>query len=191
MKIIKDEIVNFIKHYGSEDFLIFGFTYIVWEYFYSQLIKEGVELDLSKGILIHGGGWKKMQDKSVDNSFFKEKLQESFNLSRIHNYYGMVEQVGSIFMECEKGYIHAPNFSEILIRDPHDWSIKNNNEIGLIELFSILPISYPGHVILSEDLGFIIDDEKKCSCGREGKRFSIVGRVPQSEPRGCGDTFNS
>ena len=29
----------------------------------------------------------------------------------------MVEQTGSIFMECENGYYHPSIFSEIIIRD--------------------------------------------------------------------------
>ena len=38
-----------------------------------------------------------------------------------------------------------------------------------------------------EDLGawMGIDD---CPCGRLGKTFTISGRVPKAEPRGCSDT---
>ena len=59
-------------------------------------------------------------------------------------------------------------------------------EIGLIQTLSLLPLSYPGHNILTEDLGVIhgIDD---CSCGRKGKYFTVLGRVPNTELRGCSD----
>jgi hypothetical protein len=30
----------------------------------------------------------------------------------------MVEQVGSIFFECEAGYLHAPGFADLIVRDP-------------------------------------------------------------------------
>ena len=58
--------------------------------------------------------------------------------------------------------------------------------MGLIQTLSLLPISYPGHNILTEDLGIIqgIDD---CKCGKMGKYFTILGRVPNSELRGCSD----
>ena len=106
---------------------------------------------------------------------------------RIHNFYGMVEQVGSIFMECEEGYLHAPNFSDLLIRDFKNWECLPINQTGVIQTLSILPHSYPGHSLLTEDIGLIhgIDD---CSCGRKGSYFTIDGRIPRAELRGCSDT---
>ena len=59
-------------------------------------------------------------------------------------------------------------------------------ETGLIQTLSLLPISYPGHNILTEDIGIIhgVDD---CKCGKKGKYFSVLGRVPNAELRGCSD----
>ena len=90
-------------------------------------------------------------------------------------------------MECEHGYLHAPNFADILIRDPRDWSLLPPGRAGVIETVSALPRSYPGHALLTEDIGTVhgIDD---CPCGRMGTRFSIEGRVPRAELRGCSDT---
>lgn len=53
---------------------------------------------------------------------------------------------------------------------------------------SILPNSYPGHNILTEDIGklFGIDD---CKCGRKGKYFLVSGRAPETEVRGCSDIY--
>ena len=53
---------------------------------------------------------------------------------------------------------------------------------------SILPKSYPGHSILTEDEGVLlgIDD---CSCGRKGKYFEVLGRIKNVEIRGCSDTY--
>ena len=50
-----------------------------------------------------------------------------------------------------------------------------------------LPRSYPGHVLLTEDLGVVhgIDDGDW-----PGKRFSVLGRLPRAEARGCSDTFS-
>ena len=98
----------------------------------------------------------------------------------------MVEQVGSIFMECEYGFYHCSNFSDIIIRDVNFNSLKVG-EKGLIQLLSILPRSYPGHNVLTEDLG-IINGEDDCKCGRVGKYFTVLGRAPNSETRGCSDT---
>ena len=58
---------------------------------------------------------------------------------------------------------------------------------GLIQLFSLLPTSYPGHNILTEDIGEIVGDNG-CQCGLLGKQFLVHGRAEQSEIRGCSDT---
>jgi hypothetical protein len=50
----------------------------------------------------------------------------------------------------------------------------------------LLPTSYPGHNILTEDVGEIID-RTKCNCALEGKRFLIHGRAERAEIRGCSD----
>tara|TARA_Y100000590_G_scaffold355974_1_gene409975 strand:- start:51 stop:209 length:159 start_codon:yes stop_codon:yes gene_type:complete len=52
----------------------------------------------------------------------------------------------------------------------------------------LLPISYPGHNILTEDTGAIIGVDN-CKCGRKGKYFSIMGRVAGTQLRGCSDVY--
>ena len=59
---------------------------------------------------------------------------------------------------------------------------------GLIQLLSLLPTSYPGHNILTEDIGEIAKDSN-CSCSILGKRFKIHGRVKNAEIRGCSDAY--
>ena len=102
----------------------------------------------------------------------------------------MVEQVGSIFVECEAGRLHAPSFADVIIRRPQDWSVADQGEEGLIQVLSCLPQSYPGHSLLTEDLGTLIGTDD-CPCGRHGRTFSVSGRLPKAEVRGCSDTFES
>ncbi len=187
MQLDVSAVLEFSKKYKDRDILIFGFTYIIWEYFYKSLASLGTTFDLKKGIMLHGGGWKKMLDQEVDNTTFKQLLKEVSGVQKIHNYYGMVEQTGSIFMECEAGYLHSSIFSDILTRRS-DFSICDRNETGLVQLISLLPTSYPGHSILSEDLGAIIGEDD-CTCGRFGKYFKLFGRAKNAEIRGCSDTY--
>ena len=63
--------------------------------------------------------------------------------------------------------------------------MKNGNR-GFIQLLSLLPTSYPGHSILTEDIGEIVDN-KNCSCPLYGKRFLVHGRIKEAEIRGCSD----
>ena len=107
-------------------------------------------------------------------------------LNNIYNYYGLVEQTGSIFIESKDcGYFHTSIFSDILIRD-HNFNVLKKNEKGLIQLFSVLPTSYPGHNILTEDIGEL-KGEDDCKCGLKGKYFLVHGRSEKSEIRGCSD----
>jgi hypothetical protein len=59
---------------------------------------------------------------------------------------------------------------------------------GIIQVLSILPESYPGHSLLTEDMGIIIGEDD-CLCSRKGKYFTITGRMKKAELRGCSDTF--
>ena len=185
-KLIKKNIQNFINKYKNQNYLIFGFTNIIWEKFYKEFKKHKNVLSFENGILIHGGGWKKLENKKVNNKIFKEKIMNELKVKRIHNYYGMVEQTGSIFFECSKcGFFNTHNFSEIIIRDSNFNSVKDG-EKGIVQLFSILPSSYPGHILLTEDIGYI-SNHNNCSCSNLGKRFKILGRVKNAELRGCSD----
>lgn len=188
-KILKDELKLFAEKYNGEPILIFGFTFMVWQYLASE--EFDFNIDLSNAILIHSGGWKKLQSIAVDNTAFKEKLNEKFNIKpeNIYNFYGMVEQVGSVFLENSDGYLHTPNFSDIIIRDPKDFSVLPHGEPGLIQVLSILPKSYPGHSLLTEDIGIIMGEDD-ASNGWKGKYFKILGRAKKAEIRGCSDTFN-
>ncbi|MFD1736769.1 acyl-protein synthetase [Bacillus salitolerans] len=187
MNLDINEVVKFIEENKRVPKLLFGFTYMIWEYFFKYCKENNIHLDLKDSLLIHGGGWKKLSDEAVDNMEFKLSLEGMFNLSKIHNYYGMVEQVGSIFMECEHGYFHTPDFADIIIRDPLTLEVLPVGRTGVIQVLSTLPQSYPGHSLLTEDLG-MIRGEDNCSCGRFGKYFHVFGRIPKAELRGCSDT---
>lgn len=169
--------------------LFFGFTFMVWKHFLHEIEKRKLKIDLSQSILIHGGGWKKLKDEQVTDFEFKERLKKATGIKKVFNYYGMVEQTGSIFFECEYGHLHSSDYSDIILRNKEDLSpIKNKNQEGLIQLLSVLPESYPGHSLLSEDIGVILGEDD-CKCNRKGKYFKVLGRVENAEIRGCSDTY--
>ena len=189
MQLNFDAVEAFCNKHEDENILLFGFTYIIWEYFYKKLSILDKQLALENGIMLHGGGWKKLSEQAVDNGTFKRMLENVCRIKRVYSYYGMVEQTGSIFMECEAGYLHSSIFSDVIIRRT-DFSICGMHETGLVQLVSLLPFSYPGHIILSEDTGEIIGEDD-CSCGRLGKYFNIHGRIKNAEIRGCSDIYAS
>jgi phenylacetate-coenzyme A ligase PaaK-like adenylate-forming protein len=188
MTVDWDGLNNFLEEHKEEKILLFGFTFMIWRHFYQEAVQRGVHLDMGKSILIHGGGWKKLQEEAVSNKKFKEALKNQFGIQEIHNYYGMVEQVGSIFVECSYGHLHAPVYADVIVRDPLSFEPLPYGQQGLIQVLSILPKSYPGHSLLTEDLGTILGEDD-CPCGWKGKYFSVAGRIPKAELRGCSDTF--
>jgi len=180
------KISDFLEKHKKETIFLFGFTSIIWQHFIQNLDLNKVNLDFSNSILIHGGGWKKLSNAGITNSFFKKKLFEMFKINKVVDYYGMVEQSGSIFMECEFGFLHASNFSNIFIRDSENFAILREGIVGLIHVISVLPSSYPGHSLLTEDEGILCSIDN-CSCGRKGKYFKVIGRIQKAEIRGCSD----
>lgn len=185
-----DEVVlsSFLEKYNGQPILIFGFTFMVWQYLFQAKLKN--KYDLSKAVLFHSGGWKKLIDLAVDNQTFRLALAHKFGLNQIYNFYGMVEQTGSVFLENSDGYLHCPNFADIIIRNPIDLSVQVPGKEGLIQVISVLSKSYPGHSLLTEDIGVQLGEDN-ASNGWKGKYFKIIGRAKKAELRGCSDTFKS
>lgn len=188
MQLDVEGLRAFLEKHEGEDIFLFGFTFMIWQHFLTELRRVGYRPDLSRGVLIHGGGWKKLADQHISTEQFKEALWETCGLKRVHNYYGMVEQTGTIYMECENGHLHAPVWSDVTIRRGTDFSVAEIGELGLIQVSSLLARSYPGHILLTEDEGRILGEDD-CPCGRKGKYFEILGRIQRAEVRGCSDTY--
>ena len=176
---------NYLKKNENKEFVIFGFTSSIWFNLVKEVKRQKIKLKKNQGILIHGGGWKKMHKLRVDNNKFKNEIKSLLGLKQVYNYYGMIEQTGSVFLECEKGYFHCSIFSDIFIRNSK-LELSKIKETGLIQTLSLLPLSYPGHNILTEDMG-IIHGIDNCTCGKKGKYFTVLSRVPNAELRGCSD----
>ena len=191
MKLVVEALREFLETWKGQKILLFGFTFMIWQHFYKELVRlkdEGIIFNLSNGILIHGGGWKKLISEAVSRDEFHRRMEEVCGLKDIHDYYGMVEQTGCIYMECECGRLHASNFSDVIIRRPLDFREADVGETGVIQVVSTIPESYPGHSLLTEDEGSMIGIDD-CPCGRKGKTFKITGRLKNAEIRGCSDTY--
>jgi len=188
MRLNLNVVKAFLEKHAGKKILLFGFTFMVWLHFYKELVNCAEKLDLSTGVLIHGGGWKKLTDEAVQKKEFNKKLHDVCGIQSVHDYYGMVEQTGSIYMECQKGHLHTSIFSDVITRRFEDFSICNFGEKGIIQVLSVLPASYPGHSLLTEDEGIVLGEDN-CPCGRPGKYFEVFGRLKNAEIRGCSDAY--
>ena len=97
----------------------------------------------------------------------------------------MVEQTGSIFLQCEKcHHFLTTKYSDIFIRD-NNFNLVQNGKIGDCPInIKFTVVSYPGHNIISEDIGYITA-KNNCSCSKYSKRFKIIGRIKDAELRGA------
>ena len=191
MRLDVDAVHKFIERHKGQKILLFGFTFMVWQHFYKELVRlngEGITFDLSQGVLIHGGGWKKLLSEAVSAEEFHKRLENVCGLNHIHDYYGMVEQTGCVYMQCECGHLHASIFSDVIVRRAKDFKPCGIGETGIIQVLSALPESYPGHSLLTEDEGILLGEDD-CPCGRKGKYFKVLGRLKNAEIRGCSDTY--
>lgn len=191
MRLDVEGLKAFLEKFRGQKILLFGFTFMIWQHFYKELLRlreEGITFDLSQGILIHGGGWKKLVSGAVSQEEFHRRLRDVCGLKDIHDYYGMVEQTGCIYMQCEYGHLHASSFSDVIVRNPLNFAECQIGEQGIIQVVSSIPESYPGHSLLTEDEGVILGEDD-CPCGRKGKYFKVLGRLKNAEIRGCSDTY--
>lgn len=188
MALDVDALVNFVSAYGKDRFLIFGFTFMVWQHLFNEIERRDIQLDMSNGYLLTAGGWKKLKNEAVSNEDFKKRGERVCGIRHYVDHYGMAEQTGCIYAECEYGHLHASIYSDIIVRRYKDFAPSEYGERGYIQVLSCLPHSYPGHSILTEDEGIILGEDD-CPCGRKGKYIQVLGRMKNAELRGCSDTY--
>jgi hypothetical protein len=173
LRLDEQAVDAFLAAVDGGPFFVFGFTWLVW----TRLIGSG--RDFGGGILLHGGGWKALQAQAVDASTFRSRLSDELGFAAVRSYYGMVEQVGGIHLEDADGLLRAPVFADVIVRHPRTLEPQPFGEPGLLQVLSGLPTSYPGHSLLTEDLGVV----------EEPGRFQVLGRLPRAEARGCSDVL--
>ena len=58
MELDIESIVKFFEEFRNEKVFIFGFTFVIWQFFIKELRKKKIRLNKVNGVLIHGGGGK-------------------------------------------------------------------------------------------------------------------------------------
>ncbi len=166
--------------------LVYGFTWALWQSWARAERPDhvGALLRARRIHFVHSGGWKKLEAAAVDrDTFDRALLDDAGPGSRVCDFYGLVEQNGVIFPLCEHGARHVPRWAEVIVRDPWTLAPLPPGHTGLLQLINVLAHGAPYHSVLTEDLGELLDGA--CGCGRAGPRFTLRGRVPQAELRGC------
>jgi phenylacetate-coenzyme A ligase PaaK-like adenylate-forming protein len=181
-------LAAFAAKCGAVEVLAYGFTYVIWQHFVRPLRERGIRLQLPNIRVLHSGGWKRLQEQAVSRTAFAAGVAEVFGCSadRVLDFYGMVENVGVIYPDCAHGHKHVPAFAAVIVRDPLTLRPVAEGQQGLVQVCSVLPTSFPGFLVLTDDIAEVIHYDG-CACGRRGLSFRFVKRVPQAEIRGCGN----
>jgi len=190
LEVNEEKLVELLSQAEKEDcgVVIFGFTYILYSLVVKKLLEKKVAFNLKGGKILHIGGWKKLESEKVTPEKLISDCVKVFGIDAgdVVDFYGFTEQSGMVYPTCESGVRHVPVWGEIVVRDPLSLKQVETGEQGLLQFITPIQTSYPGHSVLTEDLGTItgIDD---CPCGRKGKTFKVIGRTEKAEVRGCGD----
>ena len=184
----REKLLAFAEKWRHTDVLVYGFTYVIWTQLVEPLRHPGISLNMPKIHVLHSGGWKRLEQQAVTREDFTQGVAEVFGCApeRVIDYYGMVENVGVVYPDCEHGNKHVPVFAEVIVRDPLTLKPVAAGEQGLVQVCSVLPTSFPGFLLLTDDMAELVGVDG-CACGRRGMHFRFKKRVPKAELRGCGN----
>jgi hypothetical protein len=146
--------------------LLIGVAYALLE------LAEQFKPDLSDFIIMETGGMKGRREEMV-KSEMHEFLKSSLNVSEIQSEYGMTELLSQAY-SSSGGIFECPSWMKVLIRqvnDPFDISTNGRGALNIIDLANIDSCAF----IEIQDLGIL----------HENGRFEILGRMDNSELRGC------
>lgn len=176
---------------NGDEFCLVGYTFILYQYVVRALQANRTRFSFPENtLLIHFGGWKKLENQKVSKAQLNRETSEVFGMpsANICDIYGFTEQLGVIYPDDAEGIKRTPVFAEVLVRDPVTLEPMSDGEVGLLEFVTPLPHSYPGVVVLTDDMGRIMSRGPSAN-GWCGTGFEIVGRAKNAEIRGCGDTL--
>ena len=132
-----------------------------------------------------------MESEKISKDAFNNAAAKLFGIDPIDviDIYGFTEQMGLNYPDCQCGCKHVSIYSDVLVRDVTTKEVLPVGKEGMLEFITPIPHSYPGNVVLTDDIGLIVEGD--CPYGRKGKRFIINGRLKKAEIRGCGDILSS
>ena len=175
MELDLDGVRAFLEEHQGETIFLFGFTFIIWKHVVRALEERGGEAGHPQR---HPGSRRRLEEAGRRGGVpgeFKARVAAATGVERVSNYYGMAEQTGCIYMECPQGHLHASLWSDIVVRRGRDYRPCEPGEEGVLQVLSLLPCSYPGHSLLTEEPGA---GGGGGQLPREGKYFKVTGGCP-------------
>lgn len=161
-----EEALAKILEEADQSVLLIGVSYALLDFAESQ---RG--LDLSKHTLVETGGMKGRK-KEITRDELHDQLRKAFNNPTILTEYGMTELMSQAY--GEHGNLRFPRWSIPLVRDlndPFDLKSEGSGALNVIDLANAHSCAF----IETRDLVKV----------REGGDFEVLGRMDNSDIRGC------
>ena len=58
--------------------IFFGFTSDIWIYLLQELKKRDIQFEKNNALVIHGGGWKRLENKNISKKHFSNSVKKIF-----------------------------------------------------------------------------------------------------------------
>jgi phenylacetate-coenzyme A ligase PaaK-like adenylate-forming protein len=157
-----------------------------YTYFLLKNMKEeNIFLKFKKGSKVTiGGGWKQFYADEVNKEDFYNLVYEVLGIEEkdIIEYFGAVEHP-ILYTDCNNHHFHVPVYSRVIIRNPVDFGVVRDNEIGLLNLLTPMLKNCPIQSIMTDDLAILHLEE--CGCGIKSPWVEIIGRVGMADIKTC------
>ncbi|MEO8771294.1 MAG: acyl transferase [Ferruginibacter sp.] len=154
--------------------LLIGVTYALLDF------AEKYSIKLQYTTIMETGGMKGRREE-LTRAEVHTQLKQHFELAEIHSEYGMTELLSQAYSKGN-GIFNCPPWMKIVLRaedDPFDIRLTNNIQgkfasgaVNIIDLANLYSCSF----IATDDAGKLYKDG----------RFEIIGRLDNSDVRGCG-----
>jgi len=151
---------------SNKRILLFGVSYALLD-----LAESNSGVNLSNHIVLETGGMKGRRREMTKEELHKH-LKEAFQVKSIYGEYGMTELLSQAY--GSGGHLRFPAWCRALVRDindPFDISTTGSGAINIIDLANAHSCAF----IETKDLGIV----------NKNGYFSIIGRMDNSDIRGC------
>jgi long-chain-fatty-acid---luciferin-component ligase len=150
------------------------------------LKKHDISLKLDRETrIITMGGWKRFTGEAIPREEFNRECAEYLGVQpdQIRDMYGLIEG-NMVAIECSHHWKHVPPWVHFSVREPDDSGKEVlDGRRGVLAILDPTCLAYPAY-ILTEDVVYLYETSS-CSCGKNGQRVNIIGRLTGVEVGCC------
>tara|TARA_B110000003_G_scaffold69383_1_gene70657 strand:- start:2037 stop:2996 length:960 start_codon:yes stop_codon:yes gene_type:complete len=164
-------LLNTLKKIKNKKIILFGVSYALLDFV------EKHQVTVKDLTVIETGGMKGRR-KEISREELHQKLKIGFGIKNIHSEYGMTELFSQSYAK-KNGEFKNPPWMKTLVRDvnnPLFVSIYGKGALNIIDLANQDSCAF----IATDDVGEVF----------ENKNYKILGRLSESEIRGCNLMFS-